>query len=450
MTRRSNAPRRRFGRLRWFLGIGAVLSAAVVALAFFSAPRSTDVTVSETPRDVVSVRLTEVQEGAVTQWLFAEGVAQAVRKDFLQFERPGRVAYIATDAQGRPLREGSRVNGPAQGERFGQLIAQLDDRESAAQVAQTDAQVAAAGRRVESARAALEQARQEFERQSRLAERGLTPQAERERAEAAFLSAEAQLREAEAEVRALSAQADEAKIGLERTSLFAPYDGVISLMNIREGDYATGVAPNTEGSALEAGAAVVVIDDSLFEITLHLPPHEALLVREGQTAYVGLTGEAVASTIRNEQGGSPALRGEVWSVSPSISLQRRAVVVKVRVEGAEGILRDGAFVSVWIAAAQASDTNLIPYSALIPRAAETFVFVYDPETGLVGRREIEPGLLGLDHVQVLSGLAAGELVVAEGHHRLTDGARARPVDPSVVEVAQPQASLAAEDGGAEP
>ncbi len=414
----------------WLFWIIAT-SLAVAALDALLVSAADNTEPSEAPpqdnRDVVAVRLTETERGPLTQWLFAEGVAQAVRKDFLQFERAGRVEFIAKDANGDHLREGSRVAGPTDGERFGQLLARLDERESAAEVAQTDAQVAAAGRRVESARAALEQTRQAFERQTSLADRGLVPQAVRERVEAAYLTAEAQLHEAEAEVRALSAQADEAKIGLERTALFAPYDGVISLMNIREGDYATGVAPNTEDPALEANAAVVVIDDSRFEVTLHIPPYEAALVEEGQTAYVGLAGEDIARAVRGDAGAN-ALRGRVWSVSPSVSLQRRAVAVKVRVEGAEGRLRDGAFVSVWIAAAKAMHAVLVPYAALIQRAAETFTFIYDDKTGTVTRRTVTLGLTGLDHVQVLGGLSPGEQVVAEGHHRLTDGARARPIE----------------------
>gem|GEM_PF-545074 len=384
--------------------------------------------VSQPPERHVSVRLTEIRHGPLIQWLFAEGVVQAVRKDFLQFESAGRIELIATDANGDLLREGSRVRGPAPGDRFGQLIARLDDRDSAARVARTDAQVAAARRRVEAVRAALDQTRQAFDRTSGLANHGLTPRAEHERTKAAFLEAQAELRAAEAEARALAAQADEARIGRDRAAIFAPYDGVIAMMNIDVGDYATGIASATRDPVQEANAAVVVIEDSRLEVTLHLPPHEAALVREGQTAYVGADGDAIARAVRGAED-TGALRGRVWSVSPSISLQRRAVMVKVRLdEGTEDRLRDGAFVSVWIAAAEIPQAVLAPYPALIQRATQTTVFIHDPETDQVRRRVVRLGMMGLDHAQVLAGLSPGEQVVAEGHHRLTDGARVRPIE----------------------
>ncbi len=109
----------------------------------------------------VAVQVEAVRQGPLTQWLFAEGIAQAERKEFLQFERAGQVTFIATDASGKTLREGSRVAGPQGDSQLGQLIARLDERETAAQVAQVDAELAAARTRVTAALAAQAQALQD-------------------------------------------------------------------------------------------------------------------------------------------------------------------------------------------------------------------------------------------------------------------------------------------------
>ncbi len=226
--------------------------------------------------------------------------------------------------------------------------------------------------------------------------------------------------EARASVAAIAAQAEEAKIGLEKSALFAPFDGVISLMNIREGDFIAGADPDPRDAVQAANAAVVVMDDSRFEVTLYLPPHEVATLREDLPAFIAIESDAIVQAI--DQGAHPqVLAGRIWSVSPAVSLQRRAVGVKVRAEGSTGVVRDGAYVSVWIAAAQAPDALSVPYTALDQQGDRARVFVLNREAGTVARREVELGLLGLERAQVVSGLHAGDWIVTAGQHRLRDG-----------------------------
>lgn len=409
---------------RWARGGLAALLAGLIAGGLAGAQETGDAGPSPT---AVTVRA--VAPTLVTQWHFSEGVAQAERKAFLQFEVPGRVTFIATDEDGKTLRAGSRVGGPVAGARQGQLIARLDERDRAAQAAAGDAAVAAARRRVEAAEAELTQARQDFERQRRLRDRDLTAEAAFEAAQAAFRAAEAQAREAEAGVAAAVAQAEEAKLGFERTSLFAPFDGVIAAMNIREEDFVAGPAPDPRPAMQEANAAAIVIDDRRFEVELHLPPHEADRIAEGQRALVAADGGAIAARLSGT-GGPAVLEGEVWSVSPSVSLQRRTVSVIVRVAGAPGVIRDGAYVSVWIAAAEEPQALAVPYAAIITDGAaadQAQVFVVDPDTRLAARRRVTLGLLGLETAEIVDGVVEDELVVVLGHHRLRDAAPVRVI-----------------------
>ncbi len=273
----------------------------------------------------------------------------------------------------------------------------------------------------------------------------MTAPAALEAVRAAFESADAQLREARAGAAAIAARAEEAKLSLERTALFAPFDGVVALMNIREGDYVAGPTPDPSPAIREASAAVVVMDDRRFEVELHLPPHEADRVREGQRALIAPAAGSIADHVRENAAASAVLEGEVWSVSPSISLQRRTVTVKVRAVGAPGLIRDGAYVSVWIAAAEATDALAIPYGALIAdaeRMDRAQVFVIDPQGDTVALRPVALGLWGLERVEVTSGLAVGERLVAAGHHRLRAGARVR----IIADAADNQNAIEHQDG----
>lgn len=375
-----------------------------------------------------SVEVIELSRAPLIEWHYAEGVAQAQSKEFLQFENAGRVTFIADDDDGRPLREGSRVSGPVDGGRLGQLIARLDERTVAAEVAQMDADLRAARRRLEVAEAQLAKARADFQRKSQLYEKQLTPRAVFEASENDLRAAEAQVREAEASAASVGAQVDSARLGLERSGVFAPFDGVISLMNIREGDYVSGPTLDQDRAARESAAAVVVMDDSQFEVELFMPPYEADYIEVGDRVYVATLATDIAAHVRGAD--SPrVLEGEIWSVSPSISLRRRAVTMKARVKSRPNVLRDGAYVSVWIAAEERPDALVAPHNAVITQGERSFVYVVDPASSQVDLREVRLGLYGLDAVELLEGVTDDELIVVAGQHRLQDGAAVRILTP---------------------
>lgn len=367
----------------------------------------------------LTVRVVEAERGPVTQWIFAEGVVQAARKEFLQFQQPGRVIEVARTTDGADLRAGMRVQ-------EGTVLARLDPRDAQNALDRARAEVVASTERARAAEIALEQARADFERQRQLVDRGTVSRAQFEATRSAMRTAEANLAEARATLAVAQSQVSAAEIMLDRTELRAPFDGVISLINVQVGDDVAGTPGETDDTVQERGASLVLIDDSRFDITLHLPPFEADQLVEGQSALVSNLGTAIAEHLRGRDPGSTVLQGQVWSVSPSISLQRRAVTVVVRVDAGEGVLRDGGFVSVWIATASADTVVRVPYDAVIQREDVFYGFIVDAEN-TVHRRDLELGLGGLDFLHIIDGLSEGESIVVEGHHRLSDGAPVRVV-----------------------
>ncbi|WP_067338001.1 efflux RND transporter periplasmic adaptor subunit [Stappia indica] len=371
------------------------------------------------PRPSLSVATTEVSTGEVTRWLYAEGVAQAARKEFLHFRQAGRVIQIAQDDEGRELRAGSHVE-------VGALLARIDPRDAQTALDRAEAEAQAARERVRAAQASLDQTRADFERQQSLTERNVGTRAQLDAAEGAYRTAEAGLLEAQANLIVAQAEVTAARTGLERTELTAPFSGTIALMNLRTGDDVSGAPSDLTDAAQERSAAIVLIDDAQFDVTLHLPPFEAEGLTEGKPALIGDNGTILARHIRGTHNDDPVLEGHVWSVSPSITLQRRDVTVVVRTLNSSGFLRDGGFVTVWIAADRSEDTLRIPYDAIIQRGENYFTYVVEGETAV--QRPLTLGLAGLDHVEILDGMKAGEQAVIRGQHRLSDGAPVRVVE----------------------
>jgi len=90
-------------------------------------------------------------------------------------------------------------------------------------------------------------------------------------------------------------------------------------------------------------------------------------------------------------------------------------------------------------ARDATDALVVPEQALVPEQGDMFVFVV--QDGTAEKRLVRIGQRRVGNVQIVQGLAAGDLVVTEGTQKLRDGS---PVlvakgdaDASPAEVKQP-------------
>ncbi len=396
-------------------------------------------------RKPLSVAVAPARTDTICKWVYGEGTARAARRDFLRFESSGKVVLIGTDDQGRELRAGSRVKGPADGELLGQLLAQLDRRETAEDFNMSQAQLAQAERRAESAEAALAQAeielelaRNNFQRMQHLQAKGVIAGQQFEEAKARFNNASSALQSSQSELHAARSAVIEAKarsrqssVELERTAIFAPFDGVIAYMNVKRGDlYSPDLVDLGSERQMLATTPVVVVDPHIFEITLDLPSFDGMAVREGQQAFVawgeGFAPQEVLNVLGDKD--APVIPAYVYSVSPAITPGGRTVQVKLRTDQGEGVLYDGMFVVAWIVVEHKPDAVLAPNAAWLYAKEQPYVFVVDTQNNTAERRSIVEGIEGVPDSEIVSGVAPGELLVTKGRHLLVDGAPVRIVE----------------------
>ncbi|WP_026958641.1 efflux RND transporter periplasmic adaptor subunit [Aliagarivorans taiwanensis] len=400
---------------------------------------------------IAKVEVVTVQPESISRWVFSEGTIKAKRKAFLDFEYPGKVVAIGTQQDGTELRAGSRVFGP-QGElNHGQLLAQIDSRDNSAVVTSLQSQLQAVAAQRRELEARLLQAQNErtlnqqnYQRMKEVHQRGLISQDEFDRVNTAWLNAQASVTAAESalaaidsEAKSLSAELNRATISLEKTSLFAPFDGVISAMNIVEDNHYYLPMSAASDRERELSSAIVVVDDSELEVRLEIAGRDADLIEEGQTVWLASDDQQLYQAALQDGGeqdseeqGSEAAnvhQGRVWSVSPAFNLQQRSLTVKVRLSQQDGRLRDGQFVRVWIAAQNKPEVLALPLHALSFSGSEAFVFVVD-EQMRVTIRDVELGIQGLNKVEVTNGLQVGDTVVTRGQHLLVEGAQVNLVE----------------------
>jgi HlyD family secretion protein len=427
----------------------------------------------------LTVQTETAVQGSIQAWVSTEGTVQAVRFKHLAFDVDGDVTFIA-NREGRSLRAGDTV-------RQGELLAQIDDRNlqadinqaeaavneaqrqrgaAAANVAQMESQVAQARAQVTQAEAQVAQARtaqtlaqSELQRYQQLFDQGAiaasdldnrrstvqdaatqvqaaqaqvqSAQAQVSTAQAQVASAREQLQATDSQIATAQARLNQAQVALEGTRLYAPFDGVVAYLNIRENEYYSLQAVSSQLSNYQEllnRVPIVVIDPSEFEVVADLAAGMGDTIRPGQTALVTLgNGEPQPGTSLLDRAQA---RGSIDAVNPAVSPGSRAVQATARISQGTASLQHGATVTLWLAAAEQDNAVVVPLNAIAFREQVPYVFVVDPDSNTVEQRPVELGIEGFDQQEILSGLQPGEQIVTVGQSGLADGARVQVTDNS--------------------
>ena len=298
----------------------------------------------------------------------------------------------------------------------GQLLARLDDAESKQQVAIAEATLAAAkqtAQRVQAdlarSEAVLTQARLDHDRLTALALAKAVSQSDADKSAEAMLVAEADLKRSNAAI----AESQSQIVVAEKTLLFrqkqlafteihAPYDGLIIR---RDRDV---------GEMLVPGASLMQLI-SLDEIWVSAWVDE--------TAMPGLKMEQPARiAFRSESNRN--YPGMVSRLGRETDRETREFLVDVKITKLPETWTIGQRAEVYIETGRQSDAVVLPADFVVWKADRAGVFVN--AGGKAKWREVTLGLRGRDHVEVTSGLNAGEQVVRLPESRkvpLADGQR---------------------------
>lgn len=357
----------------------AVLIAAAVALAGAACARR------EAPPAEVVRPIRTVTVGDPSHWRERtfSGRSRAEVGTLLSFRVGGEISAL-------PARIGLSV-------RAGDVIATLDARDYDLQVKQLEAQLA-------QAEAQLKQASADYNRTKSLYEASSASRSDLDKDRARFESTRAQC-------DSLQQSLDLARQQLAYCTLRAPMDGVISSVPV---DVHTTVNAGQPVAGLNAGGAL--------QIDVGMP--EALISQvhlqdQARVAFDALPGASFDAI--------------VTQVGIQTSDDAATYPVRLTLQAGDARLRAGMACSVSFARSfelpQAYVT--VPPAAVVgDPSGERYVWVYDEGAGTVRRRVVEVGALGSGGLQILAGLAAGEVVVIRGANLLQEGMKVRPLPES--------------------
>jgi RND family efflux transporter MFP subunit len=211
------------------------------------------------------------------------------------------------------------------------------------------------------------------------------------------------LKTSQAQVNATRAQLDSAEVQLGYAELKADADGVIT---------AKGAEP---GEVIHAGQMIFSLAhhkgrDAVFDMP-------AQLIRDGisthQEVDVWLADNPEIRTI-----------GHVREIAPQADPSTRTYQVKVSLD----TLPSGMFLGSTVVGRLRLQTDTlieVPFSALMMAATQPAVWVIDPQTSAVHKREVEVARYNQQAVVIASGLASGDRIVIAGAQSLHDGQKVK-------------------------
>ncbi|MCL1860794.1 MAG: efflux RND transporter periplasmic adaptor subunit [Proteobacteria bacterium] len=190
-----------------------------------------------------------------------------------------------------------------------------------------------------------------------------------------------------------------AQARLERTRIRAPFDGIVGIRKVNVGDY------------VRDGDALINIEDiAVLKLDFRLPELYLSRVRPGQELEV--TSDVMPNMV------FPA---QVEAIDPLVDAEGRAVLLRARLANDEGRLRPGVFARVRLIVERRDNVMLIPESALIPAPGQT-QYVFRVNEGIARQVGVRIGMRRTAEIEIVEGLAPGDLVVAAGQFKLRDGA----------------------------
>ena len=313
---------------------GVVVVGALIALSVVKSAKG----------KVESVQLASVRREDVTSRVRAPGKIEPKTQVKVSADIPGKVIIMN-------IKEGDAV-------RRGELLLGIDDTQYRSAQQQASAALASARARVREAESALRVSDANFGRQKALYEQKLLSQAEWDAASNSHEGARVAVATTQEDVARAQAAKNAAQDNLSKCRFFAPFDGVVSALNVEKGEIVITGTMNNPGTQI-----LVVSDLSRMLVRAEVDETDVVDMKIGQKAKISVdafpdtTFEGTVTEI-----GNTAKRSSISSVEGQTNFE-----VKVVFDQQVDAVRPGMTADVDIATGTHEKTLAVPIQAVIIR-----------------------------------------------------------------------------------
>ncbi len=351
----------------------------------------------------------------------ATGKTEAQRKVDLSANVMGQIVNLA-------VREGDVV-------KKGDFLLQIDLTQRRATAVGAEESLKALFFDRDAARAQAEEAKKSFERAERSFKDEIIPQADVDRARAAYEAADANWKAVERRIAQSRANLAGAQDELSKTKMLAPIDGVITALPVEEGEVAVIGTMNNPGTKL-----MTISDMGTVEAVMEVDETDIPSVKVGQTAEVRIDafGERKFTGIVTEVGSSP-IASIGGSTDAAVNFE-----VRIQLKDLPPTMRPGFSCSADILAGTATGVLAVPIQALVVREKAAvgekkaeeeegvYVLKSDGSRKTAVFSVVTAGMTGETEVEIQKGISEGDEIITgpfKSLREIKDGDRVRLEEP---------------------
>ena len=352
-----------------------ILAALVMVITLISckAPKKAAQAGGLEVQEVTNVKAFRVVRERISAKVSYTGTLEAVKKIAITPDIGGKIARIN-------VREGDRVA-------KGQVLAEIDTEATRLQLKQAEAGLAVA-------RAGFNDAKKNKERMDRLIKENAVSEQQYEQVRLACDAADAQLQQAQAALNMVAH-------ALDVSIMKAPWSGIIASKNAEVGDV---INPMMGGFSAAAGV-LTMMDFAKVKVVVDVSGNDISRIRKGQSVL-----------LKTPSFPGREFKGEVTISNLTADPSTKKFLVEAVFDNPGLELRPGTFCEVTFEVNSHESALVVPQRAVLENAHVIVV-----ENGKAVKRDVILGIQNTTMVEVLSGLAEGEIVVVEGNFGLEAG-----------------------------
>ncbi|MBF4692587.1 efflux RND transporter periplasmic adaptor subunit [Fusibacter ferrireducens] len=294
----------------------------------------------------------------------------------------------------------------------GDLIAKLKDRDYNLALDAAKAQYDAAKMQIskdipnllDQAKAQLELTQLTYDRVKALYENGAVSKSQWDEISAKLIVDKSTYKQAQDAYEIATVQLGQAKAAyemaqknIEETSIYSPMDGILLKKMSSEGEVqGAGYPVVALGSVENMWAEFGVTDEQI----------NAFKIGEEMPVYV--------------YGADVEVKGIVDEIGALADEKTRLFTVKLKLENKDGLLKSGMIAKSELQS-EKSGKIYVPFLSVVHLSSGEIVYLYDETSHKVKACPVTTGVLLDDRIEILKGLAEGDVLVIEGQYQISDG-----------------------------
>ena len=329
------------------IGLG-ILVVALVAANLRRDPGKLEVDWRLIREPAHKVLVEPLSRGPIVQTITAPGKVESVEEAEIASQLIGRVVAVYVEEGDIVLKK--------------DVLVEIDPTDAQARLDSALARIARLTAAIAQSRSDLEKARRDAGQSSKLSGRGYATPTELADSRTALAKAEAALAMSENDLADASALRRTSEEELRRTKILAPHDGVVSGLNVDEGEIVIAGTTNLPGSVLMKVSAM-----DQMRVRTDVDETDVLLVRPGQPAQVYLQADQQHPIAARVDGVAPqgkVKKDDVVSFETLIDLEEPSTLGR---EPGAPKLRPGMSATVEVEVRRADDAVSVPAQAVVHR-----------------------------------------------------------------------------------